>query len=164
MTDLLAKNLAFLLKGDKNAQTAVAEAIGVTQPTISKWSQMHEKAVSSEPSFRNMAKLAARFKITLDDLGSRDLEVEGPSSPAGVASLSQRAGLDVAKLADLLSTLDSACEKARVRIPPRVRARLVASIYADEEASAASSPQAIQAALVGILSTMEISNEPDAAR
>ena len=81
----------------------------------------------------------------------------------GGARASQPMGLDVAKLADLLATVEAATGKAGVRLPPRVKARLVASLYADKEASAAASAQAVQAALVGILATMETANEPDAA-
>jgi transcriptional regulator with XRE-family HTH domain len=81
------------------------------------------------------------------------------------APASHAAGLDVGKLADLLATVEAAVEKAGVTVPARVRARLVATLYADEEASAAASAQAVQAALVGILATMETStNEPTSAR
>ena len=77
---------------------------------------------------------------------------------------SQSAGLDIAKLTDLLGTVEAAAEKAGVRIAPRVKARLVATLYADQEASAAASAQAVQQALIGILATMETSDEPTAAR
>lgn len=77
---------------------------------------------------------------------------------------SQDSGLDVGKLADLLGTVEAAVEKARLKLPPKVKARLVATLYADKEASVAASAEKVQAALVGILATMETDDEPTAAR
>lgn len=89
---------------------------------------------------------------------------DGDSVIAPRASASQSAGLDVGKLADLLGTVEAAIEEAGVRVPPRVRARLVATLYVDEEASAAASAEKVGAALLGILATMETLHEPTSAR
>lgn len=84
---------------------------------------------------------------------------------AKAARPSHSTGLDVGKLADLLGTVEAAVEEAGVRLPARVRARLVATLYADKEASAAASAQAVRAALIGILATMETTDdEPTSAR
>jgi transcriptional regulator with XRE-family HTH domain len=149
MNDMLAQNLAFLLKGDKATQTAVAQQVGVGQPTISKWSKLAEIGSPSEPEFRKMALLARAMRVSLDDLAWRDLENDPP------ASASQSAGLDVDKLATLIETVEAAVERSGRRVPARTKARLLTALYRDDQASAASSAQAVQAALASILATME---------
>lgn len=91
----------------------------------------------------------------------RDWLMDG-RGPMNAASSSHPVGLDVGKLASLLATVESAVEKARIKLPPMVKARLVATLYADQGASEAASAQAVQSALMGILATMETSDEPDA--
>ena len=66
--DFLAKNLAFLLKGGEKVQAPLAEKIGVGQPTVSKWSRLHETGSASEPGFRSMSRLCQALKISMDDL------------------------------------------------------------------------------------------------
>ncbi|ADV26988.1 helix-turn-helix domain protein [Pseudoxanthomonas suwonensis 11-1] len=68
---------------------------------------------------------------------------------------SQDSGLDVEKLTDLLETVEAAIAKSGRVVPPRIKARLVATLYRDEQASAAASAQAVQAALAGLLISME---------
>lgn len=92
----------------------------------------------------------------------RDWLMDG-KGPMDSKPTSHPMGLDVGKLASLLATVESAVEQARIKLPPMVKARLVATLYADQGASAAASAQAVQSALVGILATMETSDEPDAA-
>ena len=65
---------------------------------------------------------------------------------------SQPQRLDTEKLADLLETVEAAILQSRRQVPVRTKARLVAALYADEQASAAASAQAVQAALSSILS------------
>lgn len=77
MADMLTKNLAFLLRGDKSVQAATAAKAGVTQPTISKWARLHETNSESEPEFRDMARLCASLGVSLDALAFRDIEREG---------------------------------------------------------------------------------------
>jgi hypothetical protein len=68
---------------------------------------------------------------------------------------SQVLGIDVEKLSDLLETVEAAVAKSKRLVPPRTKARLVAALYVDEQASAAGSAQAVQAALASILATLE---------
>jgi len=70
-----------------------------------------------------------------------------------VPSQSQR--LDAEKLADLLATVEAAIAQSGRQVPVRTKARLVAALYVDEQASVAGSAQAVQAALASILSLME---------
>lgn len=68
---------------------------------------------------------------------------------------SQSVGIDVEKLTDLLETVEAAVAKSKRQVPTRTKARLVAALYANEQASAAGSAQAVQAALASILATLE---------
>lgn len=115
MTDLLTKNLAFLLKGDRRAQTAIAEKIGVSQPTISKWSTLHVSRSTSEPGFRNMAQLGKGLGVSLDDLAFRDLEDEGPSAPSQPERLNDSIMAQGVELLYLLS--DARPEDKRFKRP-----------------------------------------------
>lgn len=72
------------------------------------------------------------------------------------AAPSQPARLDTEKLADLLETVEAAIIQSRRQIPARTKARIVAALYADEQASAAASPQAVQSALSSILSSLSL--------
>lgn len=108
-------------------------------------------------------KVPDKYRGAMEALGVSIDYVNGDSPNIRFVA-SQSAGLDVGKLTDLLSTVEAAVEKAGVKVPARVRARLVATLYADEEASAAASAQAVHAALIGILATIETSDEPTPAR
>lgn len=152
MADFLAKNLAFLLKGDMNRQAQVAAKAGTTQPTISKWSKLHDTGSTSEPGFRSMAKLAAALGVSLDDLAHRDLEAAGPSAQ------SQVLGFNVDKLADLIETLEGAEMDAKRRLPPMQKASILATLYADGRVTG-SSDDAIRATLVSILLSQEAASE-----
>lgn len=113
-----------------------------------------------------MAKGRGKSARPVSDENATQIE-ERLGKPAGwldSSTPSQYGGLDIAKLADLLGTVEAAVAEARIKLPPVVKARLVTTLYADKEASAAASAQAVQAALIGILATMETSYEPDAAR
>lgn len=70
------------------------------------------------------------------------------SGPVRVSS--QPVGLDVAKLADLIETVEASAIQARRDIPPRTKARILASLYASN-----ASREAVDAALVSIFATME---------
>lgn len=141
---------------------AAADAIGCSRPTVIRWED-DPAAISIGGKYLNNAARAYKVRpewlqLQTDDDGF-PWHVDRPSP-----SPSQSTGLDVGKLADLLGTVEAAVEKARIKLPPMVKARLVATLYADKEASAAASAQAVQAALVGILATMETNDEPTAAR
>lgn len=143
--DFLAKNLQFLTQTPGKGQTEAAAAIGVRQPAISKIA----RGDTVEPGVRTVAGLAAFYGVSIDDLVGRDLSMEGVIPP------SQAVGLDVAKLADLIETVEMAIERSGRRLPAKTKARLLAALYGDDQASAASSAQAVQAALASILATLE---------
>lgn len=149
----LSKNLRYLAARADIKQAALGERLGVEQSTV----QRIMRGKTEFPRLDSLLAISAHFRISLDDLVHRDLEADGvaPSQPVG---------LDVGKLADLLGTVEAAVEKSGIKLAPRVKARLVSTLYVDKEASAAASAQAVQAALVGILATMETVDEPDASR
>lgn len=137
------------------------EARGITRGALS---QMTGVGYSTLAELENgRMQTTTKLRVIAEALGVSLSYLEtGRGSREGEPS--QPVGLDIAKLTDLLETVEAAAEKAGVRLPPRVKARLVASLYGDKEASAAASAQAVQAALVSILATMETANEPNAPR
>jgi transcriptional regulator with XRE-family HTH domain len=68
----------------------------------------------------------------------------------GVEEASQPMGPDPDKLADLIEALEAAAIQARREIPPRTKARLVASLYASN-----ANRETVKAALASILATLE---------
>lgn len=109
MTDMLAKNLAYLLHKDRCDQTALAAKVEIGQPTINKWSKLLEKRSDSEPGFRSMMRLARGLGYSLDDLAYRDIAALGASRP------SQPAQLDPDKLGHALTAVDSALSEKRLK-------------------------------------------------
>lgn len=154
MNDLLAKNLAFLLKGDKKAQAQIAEKVGVSQGTVSKWANLYAKGSNSEPEFRSMARLAECLNVSLADLASRDLEIEGPSHPLlPHQSLSQPVRLDTSRLALLIECMEGALRDSGRALDPARKARIIALMYAD--AGIQNTRDAVEAAMRGAFMTME---------
>ena len=148
MTDMLAENLAFLLKGDTDVQAKIAQSVGVTQPTISKWSRLAATKSTSEPEFRKMARLARALGVSLDDLAWRDIAKEPPHAR------SQPAGMDAVKLADLIEAVEATASDRGISLPPRFKARVVAALYTssgDEPLTA----QAVRAALAAVMTSLE---------
>lgn len=152
MNDLLAKNLAFLLRGDKKEQTRIANKIGVSQGTISKWSLLHGKGSPSEPEFRKMARLAECLNVSLADLAYRDLEVEGPS-PQSPHPPSQPVRLDTGRLSLLIECMEGALLDSGRLLDPDRKARIISLMYAD--AGIPDTREAIEAAMRGAFMTME---------
>jgi transcriptional regulator with XRE-family HTH domain len=72
------------------------------------------------------------------------------------AKPSQPERLDTEKLIDLMETVEAAIIQSGRQIPTRTKARIVAALYADEQASAAASGQAVQAALSSLLSSLSL--------
>jgi len=107
---------------------------------------------------------STKLHVIAEALGVSVHWLETGKGPKVSKPPSQPAGLDVGKLTDLLGTVEAAIEEAGVRVPPRVRARLVATLYVDQEATAAASAEKVGAALLGILATMENLDEPTSAR
>lgn len=148
MNDLLAENLAYLLKGDAAVQAALAQRVGVTQPTISKWSRLAQTGSTSEPEFRKIARLAQALNVSLDDLAWRDLEHD-PPAPA-----SQPAGLDADKLSVVLGIVEGAIADSRKRVPMDFKARMVKRVYESQPTVTVDSAPALQAALASLLETI----------
>lgn len=148
MNDMLADNLAYLLKGDREAQTNVAEKVGVTQPTISKWSRMALTGSASEPEFRKIAKLAHVLGVSLDDLAWRDVSALPPKSS------SQPVGLDADKLTLVLSLVEGAIADSGKSVEPKFKARMIKRVYEDQHALSAEAASAVRLALAGLLETV----------
>lgn len=143
--DYLIKNLEFLTSRAQGRQQDAGSTAGVSQSAISKII----KGATKEPGYRTVSGLARHFRVSIDDLVNRDLELDGP----GVAS--QPVGLDTAKLTSLIETVEAASAQTRKDVPARLKARLIATLYADNPELAASAPVAVQALLSSILSTVE---------
>ena len=139
-------------KAQKN-QDELADSLdhvpGLKQPDISKI----ERGLHRSPEM-HVGPLAAALGVLPSDITRRVDEMVG-LAPTPSFEPSQPLGLDVEKLTDVLETVESAIVKSGKRIPPRTKARLVVAMYRDEQASAASSSQAVQAALFSLLASME---------
>lgn len=133
--DYLSKNLKFLTsQGGKRASDA-AEALGMGQPGINKIAN----GKTGEAGYRTVAKLAAFYDLTIDDLVLRDLEAEG-TAPA-----SQAAGLDTARLTLMLECMEGALSDAKRQLDPDRKARILTLLYADP--GIGNTREAVQAAL-----------------
>lgn len=147
---IVAANITKLIDQlqDRPDREVLAGKMGMSGKTLG-----NLRAGSGNPTLKNLSAAAKYLKVQPWELLHPD---------RGAAS--QSAGLDVAKLADLLGSIEAALKKFRAELSPKKKARLVATLYADKEASAAASPEAVEAMLIGILATMEKSDEPDATR
>jgi len=122
-------------------QEALAEACGWSgQSRIANYESSLPKA--REPK-------VSEVPLLVKALGTTVAELFGEQT-------SQPQRLDSEKLADLLETVEAAIIQSRRQIPARTKARIVAALYADEQASAAASPQAVQTALSSILSSLSL--------
>lgn len=128
------------------SRVALAAKIGAGENAKQVAQQWVERLTVPEKYRQALAKL--RLSIDYINAGSGTVRESGRIE-------SQSVGIDVEKLADLLETVEAAVTKSKRQIPPRTRARLVAALYTDEQASAAGSAQAVQAALASILATLE---------
>lgn len=131
MTDYLAKNLAYLLKGDRATQNAIAEKTGVGQPTISKWSRMLVSGSASEPEFRSMARLCAAVGVSLDDLANRDIEESGPSPASQSVGFSDETISQALELVYLLA--DARPEDASLKRPSWATIKVAAKAIQEAE-------------------------------
>ncbi|MDR6094925.1 helix-turn-helix transcriptional regulator [Stenotrophomonas sp. SORGH_AS_0321] len=144
--DFLVKNLRFLSATRGQAgQSGAGTTAGVGQPAISKIINGGTK----QPGYTTVMGLARHFGVSMDDLVSRDLELEGDSRP------SQPVGLDSGKLAALIETVEAAVAQSRRAVPPRLKAKMIAALYAHDPELAASTPQTVQALLASILTMVE---------
>ena len=116
--DYLALNLAYLLGENKATQAAIAEQVGVAQPTIGKWARLEE--TGSQPEFRKIAKLAAVLGVSLDDLVNRDIEAQGPSHPKRP---------DPENLATAMGTVDEILLQSGYQPAPLQKAAAISAAY-----------------------------------
>lgn len=98
-----------------------------------------------------MRKPLAGLGLSIDWINTGDGEMVIAVTPP---RQSQLAGLDVAKLAGLIETVDSATAGTRLARDSKTKARLVVALYMDEQAMAAG-PAAVSAMLASILASME---------
>jgi transcriptional regulator with XRE-family HTH domain len=109
--DFLSQNLRHLSRLPGKGQTEAAQAAGLTQSAVSKIA----RGETREAGYRTVARLAAFYGVSMDDLVLRDLESLGPSSP------SQPAGFDEATMSQALELLyllaDARPEDSRLRRP-----------------------------------------------
>lgn len=143
---MLLTNLRFLTQAETGTggQAGAGKAAGIGQPAVSKILTQRTR----EPGYKTVLGLAQHFGVTVDDLLTRDLERDGPS----VAS--QPTGLDVGKLANLIETVEGAIVDAKRPVPPRIKARLLTTLYADDRAAGASA-EAIQRLLTSVFVSLE---------
>lgn len=144
MSDYLIQNLRFLSAQAERGQAGAGTAAGVGQPAVSKILT----GKTQEPGYKTVLGLARHFGVSVDDLLNRDIEQDGKSAP------SQPTGLDVAKLASLIETLDGAIADSKRDVPASTKARFLASLYADSHAHNTSS-EALRALIKSILGSLE---------
>lgn len=144
--DFLIKNLRFLTTSQlQGGQGRASSAAGVGQPAISKIIN----GTTKMPGYATVAGLARHFGVSIDDLVWRDLEAQGASRS------SQNVGLDPAKLASLIETVEAATAQSGRSVPARLKARMISALYVHDPELAASTPQAVQALLASIMMTVE---------
>jgi len=143
--DYLSQNISHLSSLPGYSEKEAEHATGIGQSAINKIANGRTK----EAGYRTVSKLARFYGVSIDDLVNRDLSA---AEPAGA---SHPVGLDSIKLADLIETVEAAIARSGVSIPSRTKARILAALYGDDQASAASSASAVQAAIAGILASME---------
>lgn len=132
---------------------AEREARGITREELAAYAGMAKTTLAdlelgTSKSSTKLHKLAERLAVNPDWL-------ETGRGVKEVGAASQPVGLDVAKLTSLLETVEAAVTQARKIVPARTKARIVAALYADEQASAAGSAEAVRATLASILATLE---------
>lgn len=131
------------------SSTGLAKKLGVTDnPNAVAWNWLNRQGRLPEAYRKPLSKLG----VSIDWLNAG----EGRMLVTNVAlHQSQAGGLNTEKLANLLETVEAAIAQSGRQVPVRTKARLVAALYGDEQASAAGSTQAVQAALTSILATLE---------
>lgn len=145
---------------------AVAELRLTTRTELAQRLTDSDNATQVAGQWVQRSRMPAKYRKPLEDLG---ISIDYLNDAAGRLRIAPRAsqpvGLDVAKLAFLLEELEAALVEARQSLPPRTKARVVAALYADKEASAASSQENLRAMLRGIFVTREDESfEPTTSR
>lgn len=97
--DYLKKNVMyFALRSGLETQSAIGDAAGLSQSQISRVLS----GTTGKVDWKVVRTLARRFGVSMDDLTSRDIELEGLSGP------SQEFGLDLDRLGHALTGVEKA--------------------------------------------------------
>jgi len=97
--DYLKKNVMyFALRSGLETQSAIGDAAGLSQSQISRVLS----GTTGKVDWKVVRTLARRFGVSMDDLTSRDIELEGKSG------VSQEPGLDLDKLGHALTGIEKA--------------------------------------------------------
>lgn len=121
-------------------QQEMARIAGTTKQYVSQL----ESGRNQVPNSLILDAWARHFRVSLNWL------LTGSEARQPSAQESQPVGLDVDRLTDLIETVEAAQIQASRAMPPRMKARIVASLYASNV-----SRDAVNAALAGILATLE---------
>jgi len=129
----------------------LAERVGVTPAAVGHWAR-GEIAVP----LRRAAAVAAALGIP--DPGDICVEWREHIAPfLGRAShaTSHPVGLDLGKLTTVLAVVEGAISDSRKDVPADFKARMIKRVYESQHALNAESAAAVQAALAGLLETLE---------
>lgn len=133
------------LVGAEPSQAAFARKIGKDKNQVNQWLGRAGRRNLSGDTARELERILGKPTGWMDQEHGAGLNDSAASAPA-----SQSVGLDVPKLTELIETLEAATIQAQRDIPPRTKARILASLYASN-----ASREAVAAALVSIFATLE---------
>lgn len=139
----IADQLKALLRERGYTHDSFAAEAGVSAGRVSQWAT-NRGGVPPERASR-VAQLLGVGPADVS-LGWRRLRDEFAAS--------QPAGLDLAKLTSLLETLEAAIQKSGREVPANTKARLIVSMYADEQALSTST-KVVEAELAKLIASME---------
>lgn len=127
---------------------ALADAAGVTKQAIAQI----ERGNTSRPEARTLEpiarKLGLRLRWLLDETGTK--RSSDPEEPA-----SQAVGIDIPKLSSAIETIEAAEAKARMRLSPIKRAKLIALVYTELSGAVTDANETASMALAAILKTFQ---------
>ncbi len=111
----LSKNIRYLRKKNNWSQDFIAEKLGYkSYTTIQKW----EMGVS-EPPFKKLKELSELFKVDMDDLANKNLEISNESIPSSKISITIKvlgrvaAGVPIEAAEDIIDTEEISEELAK---------------------------------------------------
>jgi phage repressor protein C with HTH and peptisase S24 domain len=87
MDDIISRNIAYLMNKQGLSQKALADAIGVSQPTI------HKIITGQTENSRHLWKIAKALGCTVDDLSNDSLQLWGGIKKSTEAEIKESAGI-----------------------------------------------------------------------